>query len=100
MAKPAASSLALLTRKPDDRRAMAVDRLLVVLDSERCAVRELRFVLMPDMVGPLKSEKNPALLPKKTPTNLLTLLTVAWLVPTGPRALHEPVALVFGSFNG
>jgi hypothetical protein len=55
---------------------------------------------MADMVGPLKSEKNPALLPKKTPTTQLTLLTAASHLPTGPRALHEPVAMVFGAFNG
>jgi hypothetical protein len=46
MAKPAASSLALLIRKPDDRRWMEVFRELWLIDRLRCEVNELTLVLM------------------------------------------------------
>ena len=46
MASPAASSLALLTRKPEDRRCIAMLRADCEADTLRCAVIELMFVLM------------------------------------------------------
>jgi hypothetical protein len=46
MARPAASSLALLMRRPDDRRAIAVERSVSVRFELRCALSEARFVLM------------------------------------------------------
>jgi hypothetical protein len=46
MARPAASSLALLMRKPEDRRCMDVASEAWVIDMLRCALNELMFVLM------------------------------------------------------
>ena len=46
MAKPAASSLALLMRRPEDSRAMAVACEVSETLSCRCAVNELMLVLM------------------------------------------------------
>ena len=49
MAKPAASSLALLMRRPLDRRCMEVDNEAWLCMRLRCAVNELMFVLITDI---------------------------------------------------
>ncbi len=46
IARPAASSFALLMRRPDDRRAIAVDRSFCVRLWLRCASSEARLVLI------------------------------------------------------
>ena len=46
MARPAASSLAELTRRPDDRRCIEVASALCEVDRLRCALSETIFVLM------------------------------------------------------
>ena len=46
IAKPAASSLALLMRRPDDRRWSAVDRAVCDVFRLRCEFSEAMFVLM------------------------------------------------------
>jgi hypothetical protein len=46
IAKPAASSLALLTRMPEDRRFMEVDKELEVVAKLRCALSDMAFVLI------------------------------------------------------
>ena len=46
MARPAASSLALLTRMPEDRRCMAVDSEDWLMLRLRCALSDTRLVLM------------------------------------------------------
>jgi len=50
MARPAASSLALLMRKPEDRRCMEVDNEDWDIDKLRCAVNELMLVLMVEAI--------------------------------------------------
>jgi hypothetical protein len=50
MAKPAASSLALLTRKPEDNRAMEVANEFWVLDRLRCALMDGILVLMVEAI--------------------------------------------------
>jgi 5'-nucleotidase len=47
MARPAASSLALLTRRPEDRRCIEVAARLCELFRLRCAFSEATLVLMP-----------------------------------------------------
>jgi hypothetical protein len=49
MARPAASSLALLMRKPDDKRVNAVVNEFWLMPKLRCAVSELMLLLI-DMV--------------------------------------------------
>jgi hypothetical protein len=46
MANPAASSLALFTRRPEDRRCMVVDKEEALVARLRCAFREAVFVLI------------------------------------------------------
>jgi len=46
MAKPAASSLALLTRKPDDSLCIERARSPPVLESERCEFNDTVLVVM------------------------------------------------------
>src|SRR3546814_3976348 len=46
IARPAASSLALLMRRPEDRRCNAVDRSLPEVDRLRCALSDAMLVLM------------------------------------------------------
>src|SRR5438552_17185933 len=46
IARPAASSFALLMRRPEDRRAIAVDSESCTLPELRCALSELRLVLI------------------------------------------------------
>jgi hypothetical protein len=46
--KPAASSLALLTRKPEDKRAIETAKEFWVADRLRCALIEEILVLMTD----------------------------------------------------
>src|SRR5450830_1217444 len=53
MARPAASSLALLTRRPEDRRWIEVDRLIWVAEALRWAFSELMLVLMVIAMGRL-----------------------------------------------
>jgi hypothetical protein len=55
MAKPAASSLALLIRRPVDRRSIETANLLFTLLSEPWAARALVLVLITDMMFLLKS---------------------------------------------
>jgi hypothetical protein len=50
MAKPAASSLALLMRKPEDRRCMDVANEAWFIDRLRCALSELMFVLITEVI--------------------------------------------------
>ncbi|MNF04259.1 hypothetical protein D3C80_2037360 [compost metagenome] len=50
MAWPAASSLALLMRRPEDRRSMAVVRELLELVRFFWAITEVTLVLMTDML--------------------------------------------------
>jgi hypothetical protein len=56
IAKPAASSLALLTRRPEDKRLMAVDRELAEVARLRWAFSELALVLIEDMRSSFKAE--------------------------------------------
>ena len=51
MARPAASSLALLMRRPDDRRCMVVLRLALLAAVLRWALREATLVLMVMAMG-------------------------------------------------
>ena len=46
IARPAASSLALLMRRPEDRRWMVVARLALLVDRLRCAFSDITLVLM------------------------------------------------------
>jgi len=46
IARPAASSLALLMRRPEDRRWMVVARLEPLVDRLRCAFSDITLVLM------------------------------------------------------
>jgi hypothetical protein len=55
MAKPAASSFALLTRNPEDKRAMDVLRDKAVEAKCRCALIELILVLIEDMKNSFKA---------------------------------------------
>jgi hypothetical protein len=50
IARPAASSFALLMRKPEDRRCMEVDNDDCELVKLRCAVNELMLVLMVEAI--------------------------------------------------
>ena len=50
IAKPAASSFALLIRKPEDKRCMEVDSEDCELVRLRCAVNELMLVLMVEAI--------------------------------------------------
>ena len=55
MARPAASSLAVLMRRPDDRRAMAVDKSPETFAELRWAVSDITLVLMDcDMMTPVQ----------------------------------------------
>src|SRR5690606_42063942 len=45
MARPAASSLALLMRRPEDRRWMVVERLAVLVAGLRCALSAMGLLL-------------------------------------------------------
>ena len=51
MARPAASSLALLTRSPEDSRCMEVARELADMLRLRWALSELTFVLMVEAIS-------------------------------------------------
>jgi hypothetical protein len=50
IAKPAASSLALLIRKPDDKRCMEVPKEACDILRLRCAVKEAMLVLMVEAI--------------------------------------------------
>ncbi|GGX98444.1 hypothetical protein GCM10007386_31690 [Pseudoduganella dura] len=55
IARPAASSFALLMRRPDDRRCREVDRALCEPDRLRCEFREAMLVLMTDAMVTLQT---------------------------------------------
>src|SRR5690606_27635567 len=56
MARPAASSLALLTRRPEDRRWMVLPRPALLVDRLRWAFSDITLVLMTDIRFLLDSE--------------------------------------------
>ena len=58
MAKPAASSLALLMRKPDDRRCIDVVKEAWDIDKLRCAVSDWILVLIVEAIAKLLKRMN------------------------------------------
>jgi hypothetical protein len=56
MARPAASSLALFTRRPDERRCIDVESEFAEVDKLRCAFNDETLVLMLDIKISFKSE--------------------------------------------
>jgi len=57
IARPAASSLALLMRRPEDRRWMVVARLEPLVDRLRCAFSDITLVLMTCAISVLLDTK-------------------------------------------
>ena len=63
IARPAASSLALLMRSPEDRRSMEVASELCVAPMLRCAVRDITLVLIESMAKTPSSGLRPVCKP-------------------------------------
>jgi hypothetical protein len=98
MLRPAASSLALLMRKPDDNRWIDVVNELWLVVKLRCAVNELTLVLMVAVISitPVKTYliRRNADLNASIATGRLTGPLLRKL--SGRRTRYEPVGLVFG----